>query len=178
MRGAFDDAGTEYEGERLPASYREASDLDRVHGFILAAGYRHSCIRQRAGLMAVRRFDKARKQRMRPQRPRLELRMELNGQEPRVRGQFRDLDEFSVRRTARDAHALLGERPFIEAVELEAVAMALVDQRGAIDALGQRTWRQLARIAAQPHRSAELVDPEKIPQLVNDLVRGVLVHLG
>ena len=68
-------------------------------------------------------------QRMRPRRLRLELGMELHGEVPRMAGQLGDLDELAVGRSARDPQAVLGERPLVQAVELVAVAMALVDQR-------------------------------------------------
>src|SRR5918993_2276664 len=80
----------------------------------------------RAGLVVPGRLDETREQGMRLQRPRLEFRMELHGQIPRVARQLRDLDELAVGRSARDAHALLRERRLVEAVELEAMAMTLV----------------------------------------------------
>ena len=51
-----------------------------------------------ARLVPVARLDEAREQRMRLQRLRLELRMELHRQVPRVAGQLRDLDELAVGR--------------------------------------------------------------------------------
>ena len=78
-----------------------------------------------------------------------------------MRSQLRDLDELAVRRAARHAHALFGERLFVQAVELEAVTMPLVDERRAVDPLRQRARRQLACVPSQPHRSAEFVDPER-----------------
>jgi hypothetical protein len=59
--------------------------------------------------------------------------MELHGDEPRVAGQLGDLDELAVRRSAGDPHAFFRERLLVEAVEFEAMAMALVDQIGAVD---------------------------------------------
>ena len=115
---------------------------------------------------------------MRLERARLELRVELHRHEPRVPGQLRDLHELAVGRPAGDAHAFLGQRRLVQAVELEAMAMALVDQIGAVDLPRQRSGRQLARVAAQPHRAAELVDAEQIAQLVDHLVRRGLVDLG
>ena len=70
------------------------------------------------------------------------------------------------------------KRRLVEAVELEAVAMPLVDERGAVDPLGQRSRRQLAGVAAETHRAAQFVDAEQIAQLVDHLVRRVLVDLG
>ena len=42
--------------------------------------------------------------------------------------QLGDLDELAVGRSAGDAQAVLGERALVEAVELVAVAMALVNR--------------------------------------------------
>src|SRR5688500_16720954 len=147
-----------------------------MHAPILAARYCDPGIRERARLMPVRRFDEAGKQRMRPQRPRLELGMELHGQEPWMRGQLRDFDEFAVRRATRDAHALLGERLLLQAIEFEAMTMTLMHQRRSVDTFGERSWCQLARISTETHRPAELVHAQQIAQLVDHLVRCVLVY--
>src|SRR5262245_30446745 len=55
--------------------------------------------------------------------------------------------------------------------------VALVDEGYAVDPMRQRAGRELARIPAEPHRAAEIVDVEQIAQLVNHLVRRVLVDL-
>src|SRR4030095_1930793 len=81
-----------------------------------------------SSLMPIARLDEARKQRMRSQRLRLELRMELPRDEPRMRGEFRNLDELPIRGTAGYLHAVLRQRGLIEAVELETMTMALVDE--------------------------------------------------
>src|SRR5262245_57154146 len=60
-------------------------------------------------LALVGGFHEAGKQRMRAQRLRLELRVELNGQVPRVTRQLDDLDELAVERSADDAQAALDE---------------------------------------------------------------------
>src|SRR3954453_11358603 len=92
--------------------------------------------RGRALLVAMRGFDKAREQGMRPQRPRLELRVKLDRDVPGMRRQFRDLDELAVWRSSRHAHAALGQRRLVEAVELEAMAMPLPHLRGAVHLRG------------------------------------------
>ena len=69
MRRTLDDTGAEDEGEGLPAPDREGPNLYRMHGPILAAGYRYSCTRQHSRLVAVRRLDEACEQRMWPQGP-------------------------------------------------------------------------------------------------------------
>src|SRR5206468_284750 len=54
-------------------------------------------------LVLVRRLDKARKERMRPRRLRLEFRVELNREVPRVARQLGNLHELAVGRPAGDA---------------------------------------------------------------------------
>ena len=115
---------------------------------------------------------------MRLERPRLELGMELHGDEPRMAGQLGDLDELAVRRSARDAHALLAQRRLVEAVELEAMAMALGDESRRRTSVRERSGHEVALVAAQAHRAAELVDAEQIAQLVDHAVRRGLVDFG
>ena len=101
------------EDERVPAADGDGPDGDRMH----ARHYRPSPTagsRRHAGpvgrvraalLLPAGRSDEAREQRVRPQRLRLELGMELHGDVPRVAGQFDDLDELAVGRAARDRAA-------------------------------------------------------------------------
>src|SRR5688572_3468976 len=58
------------------------------------------------------------------------------------------------------------------------MAMPLVDERSAVNTLGDRPGHQLAGVATKPHGSAEVVDAEQVAQLVDHLVRSVLVNLG
>src|SRR5215218_2422323 len=60
----------------------------------------HGSRGQRPRLVPMRRFDEARKQRMRPQRARLEFRVELYRDVPRVRRHLRNFDELAVGRPA------------------------------------------------------------------------------
>src|SRR5438876_6193567 len=85
---------------------------------LLRHRFRGRALPGRRRLVAVRGLDKARKERMRVQRLRLEFRMELHGEVPRVAGQLRDLDELAVGGASRNAQAVLGERPLVQAVEL------------------------------------------------------------
>src|SRR3954471_9976047 len=130
------------------------------------------------GLVLVARFDERGEQRVRARRLGLELRMELHRQVPRMAGQLGDLDELSIGRASGDAQPFLGERPLVEAVELVAVTMTLVNQPRAVDALRQRSGRQFAGVGAEAHRAAQLVHPEEIAQLVNHLRRRVRRALG
>src|SRR5580765_1772175 len=133
---------------------------------------------QPTGLVAIARFDEAREERMRRERLRLELGMELDGDEPRMRRQLRDLDELAVGRAARHLHPVLRERRLVETIEFEAMPMPLVDQIAAVDSVRDRSGHEFARVASQSHRAAELVDAEQVAQLVDHLVRRVFVHLG
>ena len=76
---------------------------------------------------AMRRGHEPVEQRVRPFRPRLELGMELARHEPRVVLQLDDLDEPAVRRLAGQQHAGRLERRAVAVVDLEAVAVTLVD---------------------------------------------------
>src|SRR5256886_15639739 len=84
-------------------------------------------------LVLQRCADERGEQRMRMRRLRLELRMELHGEIPRVLRQFGDLDELAVRRAARDAHAVLRQRALVQAVELVAVTVPLGDRVRPVD---------------------------------------------
>src|SRR5581483_6558461 len=129
-------------------------------------------------LVRGRRFDERGEERMRPRRLRLELRVELHGEVPRVARQFGDLDELAVRRASGDAHPLLVERFLVHAVELVAVAVPLVDQRRAVHFLRERSRRQLAGVRAEAHRPAEIVDAEEIAQLVDHFCARIRVDFG
>ena len=58
------------------------------------------------------------------------------------------------------------------------MAMALVDDLLAVEPEGERVGREPARVAAEPHRAAHVVDAEQVAQLVDDLVRRVLDDFG
>src|SRR4051812_26583482 len=75
----------------------------------------------------VRRSYERREQRLRLQRLRLELRMELAPDEVRVVVELHDLHVRSIRCRSRDAQPRAGEHGFVLAVELVAMTMALAD---------------------------------------------------
>ena len=60
-------------------------------------------------------------------------------------GQLDDLDELAVERAADDLEALVRQRLLVEAVELVAVAVALVDDVGAVERVRLRARLQLCR---------------------------------
>src|SRR6185503_17908197 len=106
---------------------------------------------------------------MRPRRLRLEFRVELNGQVPRMARQLGNLHELAVGRSPGDPQAVLHERSLVQAIELVAVAVALLDLPRAVHTMSERTRRDVARVAAEPHCPAELVNTQQVSQLVNDL---------
>src|SRR6185503_3589258 len=118
-------------------------------------------------LVAAAGLDEPGKQRVRLQRLRLELRVELHRDVPRVRWQLDDLDELAVERAPHDFEPLLGQRLLVEAVELVAMAVALVDDVAAIEGVRLRPRFQLALVRPEPHRPAEIVHAEQIAQLVD-----------
>src|SRR5438874_4798236 len=129
-------------------------------------------------LVRVGAGDERGEERMRARRLRFELRMELHREIPRVARQLGDLDELAVGRASGDLQAVFGERALVEAVELVAVPMPLVDERRAVHALRERSGRQLAGVAPEPHGAAEVVDAQQIAQLVDHLRARVGVALG
>src|SRR5882762_9941466 len=76
-----------------------------------------------------RRADEGKEERMRGQRLGLEFGMELAAEEPGMLRRFDDLDVLAVGRAAGDAESGIGERLFVLAVELVAVAVALGNLR-------------------------------------------------
>ena len=128
---ALDDARAGDEDERPPAQDHAVGDGDFAYG--RTSDVAHGCqlyVRDAAEaqrrarlspiavtfvampcsrhLALVGRFDEARKQRMRTQRLRLELRMELHRQIPGMAGQLDDFDELAVERSADDAQPGVG----------------------------------------------------------------------
>src|ERR1043165_7293066 len=87
------------------------------------------------------------------------------------------LDELAVGRRAGDAEAALLELRDVLGVDLVAVAVALLDEIGAVRGAGDRAFLQRARILAEAHRAAQGVDADEVAQLVDDLVRRLVVEL-
>jgi hypothetical protein len=65
---------------------------------------------------------------------------------------------------------LVGQRLLVEAVELVAVPMPLVDDVLAVELCASRARRQPAGVRAEPHRAAQVVDAEQVAQLVDDVL--------
>src|SRR3954447_4400901 len=98
-----------------------------------------------AGL-GERRTHELAEQRLRAQRPRLELGVILRRYEERMVGQLDDLDEALVRRGAGADKALMLEPATQVVVHLVAVAVALVDDLLAVDLLRARVVVELHRV--------------------------------
>jgi hypothetical protein len=88
----------------------------------------------------------AAEQRVRPVGPRAELGVELAGHEPGMLAQLDYLHQPPVGRLAREDHARLLERLAVAVADLEAVAVALVDDLLAVGLRGLGAGRQPRRV--------------------------------
>ena len=100
------------------------------------------------------------------------------GHEPRVVLELHDLDEPAVGRLAGQDHAGALQRRAVLVVDLEPVAVALVDDLLAVGLGGLRARRELRRVQPQPHRAALVLQLALIGHEVDDRVRGEHVELG
>src|SRR5262249_16110868 len=99
---------------------------------------------------------------MRAQGLGFEFGVELNGDVPGVPRQLDDFDELAVERPSDDFQAAIAQGLFVEAIELIAVAVAFLDDLFAIEPKRQGVWREAARVTAQTHRSAQVVNAEEV----------------
>src|SRR5450759_4862570 len=120
-------------------------------------------------------------QRVRAVGPRAELWMELACDKPRVIRELDDLDQPSIGRHAAEHHTRVAHHLAILVVELEAMAVALVNDLFAVSLVGQRAWEQPARVQAESHRPAHLVDVSLLGHQVDHRCgceRGELCGVG
>src|SRR6266516_5769550 len=122
--------------------------------------------------------DEIAEQRRRTRGPRLELRMELACHEPRVIGQFDDLDEPALLERARDDQPALHERRAVMVVDLVTMPVALVHDRLAVGVVRAGSLAQRYGLRAEPHRAAEILDLFLLGQQVDYRVRRLGIHLG
>ena len=122
--------------------------------------------------------DELAEQRRRAVRARLELRVVLAGDEERVVGELDHLDEPLVRRGAGDDQPGGLEPLAEEVVDLVAMAVALVDDRLAVDLARLGVRVELHRVGPEPHRAAHVGDLLLLGQQVDDRVGGVRVELA
>src|SRR6188768_4042658 len=109
------------------------------------------------GLVRERGADERLEKRMTAPRRRLELRVELDADEPRVHAlrQLDDLGELLPLRDRRDHEARLGETVEVVLVGLVAMAMPL-GQDVAVDVMGKRSGLDVGALRAESHRAAEV----------------------
>src|ERR1035437_9414437 len=105
--------------------------------------------------LLFRGADEALEQRVRLHGLGFELGMELAAEIPRMVADLADLDVRIVRRLARDLEARRFQALFVFAIELVAVAMALVDFARAVGVVCHAAVGQAARPASQPHGRSE-----------------------
>src|SRR5258706_2616397 len=108
--------------------------------------------------MLIRRRDECAEQRMRLQRLRLELGMELAADEMRMVRQFYHFDVSPVGRRTRNPQPSRHHRLFVFTIEFVAMAVALADFELAVDLTCQRVGVNLASPRSQPHGAAQLFD--------------------
>src|SRR5882762_9553301 len=113
-----------------------------------------------------------------PRRTRLELRMELARDEPRMVGQLDDLDQAAFLERSGDHQASLRERRPIVVVDLVTVPVALVHDRLAVRVMRTSSVDHLDRLRAEPHRAAEILDLLLLGQQIDHRMRGLGIHLG
>src|SRR6266545_4672825 len=130
-------------------------------------------------LVAVpaRRRDEPGEERVGRERLRLELRVKLAAHEVRVVVELDHLDEVQVRVHAREDHPGLLVLRAVRVVELEAVAVALLDELGAVKLSRLRPVPERAGVAPEPHRPALVCDPLLALHERDDRVRGLVVEL-
>src|SRR6266511_3206914 len=130
-------------------------------------------------LVAVpaRRRDEPGEERVGRERLRLELRVELAAHEVRVVVELDHLDEVQVRVHAREDHPDLLVLRAVRVVELEAVAVALLDELGAVKLSRLRPVPERAGVAPEPHRPALVCDALLALHERDDRVRGLVVEL-
>src|SRR5437763_12112228 len=128
---------------------------------------------------AERGLDELAEERRRPRRPRLELRMELRGDEPRVVRQLDDLDQAPLLEGAADDEAGVDEPLAVGVVDLVTVPVAFGDHRlAAVDVTRPGAVDELDRLRPQAHRAAEILDVLLLGQEVDHRVRRLGIHLG
>src|SRR5450759_1928266 len=128
--------------------------------------------------LLFRRADEALEQRVRFHGLGFELGMELAAEIPRMVADLADLDVGIIGRLAGDLETRRLQALFVFAVELVAVAMALVDLARAVGFVCHAALGQAASPASQPHGAAQLVDTLEFAELEDDAVRRAGVELG
>src|SRR5258706_165957 len=121
--------------------------------------------------------DKAPEERMGEHRLRLELGMELAGQEIRMVLDLHDLHETAIGGLAADPHSLLQHGVEVLPVHFVAVAVPLADLRPAVGAMRLRPRFQDTRPFSEAHVPSHALHSLQLPQLVNHRIRGARIEL-
>src|SRR5204863_6496791 len=111
-----------------------------------------------AGAALEGRLDEALEERVALHRPRLELGVELAGDEPGMVAELDHLDQRAVGRDAGEHEPALLEPLAIGVVHLVAVAVALGDLLAIVDPAPQRAFLEHAGIRSQAHRAGLLAE--------------------
>src|SRR5579872_35612 len=125
-----------------------------------------------------RRLDESPEQRMRIERPRFQLRVELASEEPWMSLQFHDLDQVLIGRKAGREETDAFEALAIVIVHFVAMAMALGNVALAIKRERERTRLDHAWPRAEAHGAALLRDIFLRVHDVDDLIRRLGIDLG
>src|SRR5512142_424048 len=138
----------------------------RSHSRLLGRGR----VRFRLDRRAVRLGgpDEIAEKRVTRERLRLQLRVELAAEEPRVVVvDLDDLDELLVGRHPGERETVLFELGEVLLVDLVTVPVAVPDEGFAVRAGREGAGSELGRVLAEPHRPAERVDADQVAQLVD-----------
>src|SRR4029077_7748514 len=115
--------------------------------------------------------------RMRLQRLRFELRMELAPNKKRMTRNLDHLDVSAVRSRAGNAQPSSHHRFLVLAVELVTMPVPLADFSLAVHLIRQRSHLDLARPRSKPHRATQFFHAPQLPQLVNHAMRSRRIEL-
>ena len=102
--------------------------------------------------------------------------MELAAYEPGVVLEFDDFYQAVVRRCAGEDEAGIDHFRAVFVVEFPAMAMAFVNEVGAIDFMGLRAFGQLAGIEAEAHGAAFIGDVDLVGHEVDDREFGIFME--
>src|SRR5439155_1998780 len=138
---------------------------------------RHCADRHAGPGPGERGADEFAEERRGTRRSRLELRMELARDDPRVVRKLHDLDEPSLLERPGDDEPGVHEHRPVVVVHLVAMAVPLVDDRVAVRFARARAVRNLDRLRTQPHRAAAILDLLLLGQQIDDPVRRLGIHL-
>src|SRR5580704_2757151 len=128
--------------------------------------------------MLVSRPYKSLEQRMRLQRFRLELRMELAPDKMRMVRKFDDLHISSIRRRPRYSQPACRQSFLILAIEFVTMPVPLADLKLAINLMRQSSRLNLASPRAQPHGAAKFLHAPQLAQFVDHPMRSRGIELA